>query len=321
MMKNTNKPIPEKKRGFKSLKALWMRPEGGLRLYAWLIGAIIICRGVSYGLRLGLNRAFGALFAAWQVNGENILKAPVWARMIYSFHGILITVAACGAMAATAMLLRKKRLGKAPLDPGALRRGIVPGLWGAVLALGSAALFVIMDSMRLEWPLSAPKFSVSLLVMLPVTILTAWAEEYFTKRLVFDGVQRQMGKRWACGFSALIFFLFNGGLEGNGISGLNVLLMGLVTCAWYDRRGLWAAVLFRGLWSYCALFIAGFGATSAAQSVYSLYRVSETAFTGGDGGMIYGWWMTVVMVFGLIGMHRRNVIDRFTTRKDFEKKK
>lgn len=321
MMKNANKLNSEKKRGFESLKALWLRPGGGLRLYVWLIGAIIIYRGVGYGLRLGLNRAFGTLFAAWQVDGESILKAPVWARWIYSFHGILITVVACAGMAAAAMLLRKKWLGKATSDPGALRRGIVPGLWGAALALGSATLFVAMDSMRLEWPLSAPKFSIGLLVMLPVTILTAWAEEWFTKGLVFDGVHRQMGKGWACGLSTVVFFLFNGGLEGNGNSGLNVLIMGLVTCAWYDRRGLWAAVLFRGLWSYCALFIAGFGATSAAQSVYSLYRVSEVAFTGGDGGMIYGWWMTAAMVVGLIAMHRKDIVDRFTTQKDFENQK
>ena len=276
------------------IKNAFIRPQGGLRTGWLLLCALILCRGVSYGLRIGLNAAFARLFSAWRVNASNIHLAPRWAQTVYSWHASAITVAVCLATAAMSLLLRRWWLGRRKIEAG-IGPGLAAAAVGAGVAVVSAILFVIMDSVRPEWSLTAPVFSASVLVMLPVTLITAFSEELFTKCVVFDGIAGRWGRAWACAVSTILFFLFNGGYVGTVISAVNVLLMGVVCCLLYGRYGLWAASLFRGAWSYVSVFVAGFDATGAVRSVYALYGVSETWLTGGDGGLIYGLWMTFIL--------------------------
>lgn len=281
--------------------------NGRLRAGWLLLCAVIACRGLSYLIRLGLNAAFASLFSAWRVNAGNIHFAPRWAQAIYSWHGSFITAVVCLAGIALSIALRRLWTGnKQPIRRN-FREASMPAALGAGIALISALIFLLADSMRPEWPLSQPHISFGVLLMLPVTLLTALSEEMFSKYVVFDGVSGRSGRLWAYVSSILVFFLFNGGYSGTAASGINVLLMGVVGCMLYEERGLWASVLFRGLWSYVSVFIVGFGAAGAAQSVFRLYSVSEKWLTGGDGGMIYGLWMTAALLAVILMMRRGHI--------------
>ena len=300
-----NSPEKEKPNLRGRLGKVFMRPNGSLRPGWFVIGALIIVRILGLGVRLGLNSGFYALFSAWRVNASNIHLAPRWAQLIYSWHGSFVTLAVCAVLTAVSLFMRRRRLGSAAHLRTDFRNGLVPGIFSGLFTLCSGAVFLIMDSMRPEWPITQPYFDLNLLFMLPVTVFTALSEELFTKGVVFDGVRQVWKRPAAIAATAAVFFVLNGGYAGSILCGINVLLMGIVCCMLYERRGLWAAVLFRGIWSYCSVFVAGFGQKS--MSVYSLYSVSEAWLTGGDSGMICGLWMTFWLASIAVWMERRKV--------------
>jgi len=303
MMNKENRPERAKRSPSKGIMNVFVTPDG-VRAGWILLCAVAMYRLVNYGLRLGLNTYFAHLFSVWHVNGTNIHRAPRWAQLIWSWHGSIITVVVCAVCICLSLVMRgwwlKKRRAAADFRQGLAWAGV-----GAGIAAAAAALFVLFDSMRLEWPLTEPVFSVNIVMMLPVTLFTAFAEELFAKGVVFDLAADRMKRLWAYVISAVVFFLFNGGYAGTVVSGINVLLMGIVCCMLYEKYGLWAAALFRGAWSYVSVFIVGFGAVNAAGSVYALYGVSETWLTGGDGGMIYGVLMTAVLIGMAVWMERK----------------
>lgn len=308
MKKDVRKPetvkiLPAAKMAAK-IKRIFVREGYGLRIGWLLLLAMIVFRGVSYGVRIGLNTAFASLFSAWNVTSANIHRAPFWAQLVYSWHGSLITVAVGLLAVPVSLLMRRWCLKKGERIKAGFRKGLIPAGLGAGIGIVSAALFLIFDSMRLEWPVTEPDFTAGILLMLPVTLLTALSEELFTKAVVFDTAAARGKKTGACVLASLVFFFFNGGYAGTLVSGVNVLLMGAVCCMLYAQQGLWAAVLFRGMWSYVSVFILGFGANGATRTVYAIYSVSEAWLTGGHGGMIYGLWMTAVLLGIMAWMHR-----------------
>lgn len=296
------------------MKRIFIDPQGNMRI-VWMIAcALFVYRGVSFAVRLGLGRTFAALFSAWRVNAGNIHRAPVWAQWIFSWHTSFITVAVCLILMPVSLFLRRWLAGrkdkiKAPVHPS-----LLPAVAGGGIALCLSVIFLLLDSMRLEWPLNRPAFSATVIFMLPVTLLTALSEELFTKCVVFDSIRIRKSPVAAVSVSALIFFFLNGGYAGNVFSGINVLLMGIVCCILYVDRGLWASVMFRGVWSYISVFVLG---VSASGPVYAMYRVSDAWFTGGDGGMICGFGMTVVLVGFMVWMRRKSVAEwlAYTVRK------
>lgn len=307
MMKNGNKPGRTGRSPLKGIMSVFATSDGPRA--GWiLICAVVLYRLVGYGLRLGLNADFAHLFSAWRVSQANIHLAPHWAQLIWSWHGSIITVTVCAVSVCLSLVMRGWWMKKRRIATG-IRPGLAWGGLGAGIAVASSALFVLFDSMRFEWPITEPDFSVSIVMMLPVTLFTAFSEELFTKGVVFDLAADRMKRIWAYVISAGAFFLFNGGYAGTLVCSVNVLLMGVVCCMLYARRGLWAAVLFRGMWSYVAVFILGFGVSGTTQSVYAMYSVSEAWLTGGDGGMIYGVWMTVLLLGIGAWMHRRAIAE------------
>lgn len=258
--------------------------------------AVIIAGWIALtvALRLGLGAAFRALFAAWNLNPETVARAPGWARTLYGWQGSIVTLAVdCAAM------LFACRVGGARLSPSARRGALAWWDVGTGVALLSAALFLLTDSLRPQWPLTAPRLGPGHLPLWGLTLLTALAEECFTKGVVFDGVKRLGGDAWALAASALAFFLMNGGYSGTLVSGVNVALMGALCAALYRRYGLWVPAAFRWGWGFATVFLLGQG--GGAQAIYRLYGVSETLLTGGDAGLVYGLWTTVVLAALLSG--------------------
>ena len=285
------------------IRSAFLNRDGGLRGGWMLLASVLALTLVSMIVRLGLQAVFAALFQAWGIHAENFLRAPRWAQLIYAWHGSAITVVmSLAVIALSGLLCRCWRISPLPAAGGA-RRCLKPMLAGAGIALGSAAVFLATDSMRLEWPLSRPHLSMALPVLLGITMLSGLAEEAFNKRVVFDGLRRRWGAGWAAVVSCALFFAANGGYAGNVLCGINVLIMGAVCCALYLRGGIWASAGFRCGWSFASVMVAGFGNAATQQSIYALYGVSEAWLTGGDGGPIYGAWMTLVLLALLVALN------------------
>ena len=244
---------------------------------------------LTVAVRLGLGALLRALFAAWNLRPDTVARAPGWARALYGWQGSIVTLVVDVAAVLYVMCACRVKLRR----PG----GRDLGRWWAVgtgAALVSAAVFLATDSLRLVWPLGRPRLTPGLLPLWALTLLTALAEELFTKGVVYDRVKRRWGRIWAVIASALLFFLINGGYSGTWISAVNVALMGVLCALCHERFGLWAPAGFRWGWGFATVFLLGQGGGDRA--VYRLYGVSEALLTGGDAGLVYGLWMTGVLV-------------------------
>lgn len=275
----------------------FLRDEAGKLRPLWRLTAMVAGYfALTVAVRLGLGALLRALFRAWNLNAQTVARAPGWAKALYAWQGSAVTLVVNVVAILFAVILCRVKL-KRP--DGAF--GIWSGV-GAGVALFSAALFLLTDSLRLQWPLTQPRLSPALLPLLILQLLTALAEELFTKGVVYDSVKRARGVPWAVGASALMFFLMNGGYAGTWISGINVALMGMLCALLYERRGLWTPVGFRWGWGFASAFWLGQGGGDSA--VYRLYGVSENLLTGGDAGLVYGVWLTLILII-LIGINAR----------------
>lgn len=254
---------------------------------------------VTVAVRLGLVALLRALFEAWNLRPDTVARAPGWARTLYGWQGSVVTLIVDIAAMLYAVGVCKARLPRPDVKKSA-------PLWaaGTALALVSAALFLVTDSLRLLWPLGRPHITPGLLPLWALTLLTALAEELFTKGVVYDRVVRRWGAVWAVTASTLLFFLINGGYSGTWISAVNVALMGVFCALCHDRLSLWAPVGFRWGWGFASVFLLGQGGGDRA--VYRLYGVSEALLTGGDAGLVYGLWVTGALALMAGIMMRRS---------------
>lgn len=281
-------PAPRRKR------KLFTGESGEIRT-GWLLAASLsACAIVAVAARYGLVRAFSALFRAWGVNADTAALAPCWARALYIWHGSIATLAyGILTLGLCRWLRRLWRI------PAAKKRKNRPksALFGACTALIVAALCLLPDSSRLEWPLSSPRLSLQMPLLCGISLVAVWAEEAFTKGILLEGLLHRWGRPWAEIVAVAAFFLASGGIGGSWVSALNVALLGVLCCLLYERNGLWPAVLFRFGWSAVNAFLLGFGGGDA--SVYRLYGVSEVLMTGGDAGPAWGLWTALLFACGI----------------------
>lgn len=275
-------------------KSIWTADKGGIRT-GWLLAVSLFGYAViALGTRFGLMRLFAALFEAWGIDQTSVPRAPVWAQALYRWHGSFATLAF--AALALALAKRVRRLWR--LD-GPLVPAPSAGLWrasvaGILMAVAIAMLCLLPDSMRLEWPLNAPRFTGALPVLAAVNLFSALGEEAFLKRVLFDGLRARWNGLWAVAAVCSVFWLTGGGLGAGIIAAVNVLLLGLDCCLLYERYSFWTSVGFRWGWSVANAFVLGFGGGDAA--IYRLYGVSESLLTGGDAGPMHGLWTTMALV-------------------------
>lgn len=291
--------------------------ETGRLRTGWMLALVLVVfYGIRLAMRMGLNAGFASLFAAWGVNASTVFRAPRWAQVFFAWHGSVITVIISICMLVVSIVLRKIWL-KERLCAGKASRGGMLLLIGAAFSVISAVLFLIMDSMRLEWPLIRPNLSFSQPILLLILMLSAISEEAFNKKVLFDGVKTGRGNAAAIAVSTIVFFLDSAGYAGNGLSAVNVLLMGILCCCIYMRYGMLASAGFRCGCSFGASMLMGFG-SSAANSVYRVYHVSDGWFTGGAGGPVYGLWQTIALLAALMLMNRnalKSVFERMHVKK------
>ena len=286
-------------------KRIWTAGRGGAGT-GWLLAFSLFGYAlVTVATRYGLVRAFGALFEAWGIDAANVHRAPAWARALYVWHGSLATLAFAGLSLILAKGLRRLWRLEGPLLGAPSARLWKASLAGLLASALVAALCLLPDSMRLEWPLSAPRFSRTLPAMAAVSLLSTIAGEAFGKRVLYEGLRQRWSAPWATAVVCAVFWLTEGGPGAGVVGGVNALLLGLAGCLLYDRYGFWTSVGFRWSWGFANAFLLGFGGGDAA--VYRLYSVSEALMTGGDAGPMCGLWATLllaVMILVLIkGWH------------------
>ena len=282
-------------------KSAWTSEKGGIRT-GWLLAVSLFGYAlIALGTRFGLMRAFEALFEAWGIDQASVPRAPLWAQALYRWHGSLATVAFAALALALAKRLRRLWRLDGPLIPAPLTGLCRASLASVLMAVGIAALCLLPDSMRLDWPLRAPHITWTLPVLAAVSMFSALGEEAFLKRVLFDGLRARWSGLWTMGVVCAVFGLTGGGLGAGVIAAVNVLLLGLACCLLYGRYGFWTSVGFRWGWSAANAFVLGFGGGDAA--IYRLYGVSEALLTGGDAGPMHGLWATMAlagMIAGLI---------------------
>ena len=266
----------------------------GMRLALALAAGLAL----ALALRLGLARAFQALFRAWNLSAATLGRAPGWARALYAWHGSLITLAVDAAVIGLSVALARRWALPWPEGRASRAAAAAAALTGAGAALLSAALFLATDSLRLEWPLAQPRLSPGLAALALLSLLTAVAEEWFGKRVVYALAHAAWGPVPAAIAATAVFFLANGGCAGNLWCALNVLLMGLLCCRVFRLRGFMAAAALRWGWSFTAVFLLGQG--GGGRAVYRLYGVSEVWLTGGDAGFVYGAWLALLLAAALL---------------------
>ena len=268
-----------------------------LSIAAWLLIGIV--------LKWLLTLAFTALFKGWGVNTTTVSRAPVWAQFLYRWHGSLITVIVSMSMIFAAKALRRHWIG---IDnPSKTNRSLFAAACAAGLgaALFIAALGLCFDSLRLQWPLTQPHLRLSTLALVGVNLLSILAEETLGKRVFFDGIKRDCGLILAVAVASM-FHIASGGIALKSVvCTINVLLMALLGCALYEKRGLAASVGFRWGWSAANLFLLGFG--GGEHAVYRIYGVSEYNVFGGDSGLIYGLASTLAFLMAFAWLYRERV--------------
>ena len=298
----------------------FLNADRRLRPALRLILSLAAWASASRILRLLLSQVLDTLFAAWNVNAGNVLRAPTWAQRLYAWQGSLAGFVVSAVMILLSLTLRRWWLGRerarGVLRPTDLRHAVAGWLISTLAALAFAGFFLLTDSLRAEWPVGEPNLTFGLVVLWLLNLLAALSEELFTKGVVMDGLRSPWGLRLAAAVSAVVFFLSNGGYAGTPVSAINVLLLGLLCCAVYVRHGLWPAVAVRWGWGFATVFLLGY--SGGTRSVYRLYGVSERLLTGGDAGPVYGLWLTAVLLAALAWMQRDEIkvtIQRMRTPK------
>ena len=286
--------------------SLWTSENGRVRT-GWLTAVSLLGFALtSVVLRRGLQTGFAVLFDSWNINSDNAWRAPAWAATLFRWQGALTDITISCALLFLCRWLRRlwRFSGQQPRPARGFLRAALTG-FGAVLII--AALCLIPDSMRLDWPIAAPRLTSDFPVLCVVALVVTLAEEAFSKRVLYSGLRERRGRTVAAAAVCILFFLSNGGFAGSMVSGINVVLLGWACCLIYEHYGLWAVTGFRWGWSVANTFLLGFG--GGRSSVYRLYGVSENLLTGGDAGPMYGVWTTMLLA-GLIGWAMREPLRR-----------
>ena len=276
------------------IKRVALCREGGARAVWKLLFAYAAYLLWAWLITFLLSWGFGALFAAWGLSAATAARAPSWAQWLFANYGRFISlVSSAGTVALAHGLLRLLAGGK--MEKLRLRGLAVGALWGLVPALAGAALFLLMDSMRLYE--RAFSLTSDLLWMLAVYFAASLAEERFARGLTMRVSTLHARPFWAYFASAAMLLAVTGSYALPPLGVFNMLLTAIL-CARLSATGrAGASVGLRCAWSWASNALIAFpGGSAAPRPVLQLYEVSEHWLTGGERGLICGAWMTFALL-------------------------
>lgn len=276
------------------LRRAFCTQQGEMRIGWKMLLGVAAYAAAFYGVLSALGAAFGALFDAWGLTTENLLRAPRWAQIVVAWHTDAAYGLAYGIGGAIALALARRLYKDANFprsSPKALWIGIAIGV-GAAAA--STALTLALDSMRMERPLCEPVLSMGQIVALAALALGKWSGEVLTKRLLFDPVRARWNRLAAYAVTAVATVLLTSKWSLPGV--VNGVLLGIVTCALYERGGLAMTFGLRMAFSAWCTLIFGWPPATAAQPIWNLYHVSDEWLTGGSLGILHGWLCAIELL-------------------------
>lgn len=262
----------------RKLRAVWRLVLAILAFFVWTNGITML---LSYG--------FDALFTAWGVTKLNLAQAPGYVRFLAAHYGNLISIVSSLGVAAFACLAAPARERLRP-HPKLFAVGV---LVGSAVVLVAAVCFRAFDSVRATS--ASPSFTWTPVILLPVLLAAAVAEEFFARGYVLRMVAARANRVWGFLASAAVFLYVTGGYALGILGVVNMLLFSLVLCALSEKWPNWLNVGIRFGWGYVVTSLLAFPGTSGGTPVVTLYAVSENGLTGGNGGLISGFYMTAVL--------------------------
>lgn len=299
---SSNKRRREKKPRFRAALAavgrVFVARGGGLRAVWRLLLAVLAYALWTNGITVCLSYAFDALFSAWGVTSLNVSYAPGYARFLAANYGNVISLVSSAGVAAFAYLAAPARE-RLRFRPGFLGLGALLGL-GAVAA--AAGGFLALDSLRMTS--ASPDFSWSPMILLPVYLAAAVAEEFLARGYALRMVTSRANRPLGYFASALIFLYVTGGYALGAMGIVNMLLFSALLCALSERWSNWLTAGVRFGWGYALTCLVAFPGGSGGSPVLTLYSVSENWLTGGSGGLVSGLLTTLALLAALALLFR-----------------
>ena len=267
--------------------------EGRLHLaWLWLFGFAVYAAWV-WGTDVVFLHTLGRV---QDLAHEGILQTPLWETFVtHGWAPLASIVESVGLIFIFMWLDRRLRLHDhhEKFNHRVCTRWMLVGIFSA---LAGVALCLIFDSLRLEYPLSMPRFTLSTFIAIPEIFLATRAGELFMMDYLYDGARLHIPRPAALILLIVVEFVADAGWRLSWIGMINLILQVTVVTELHERYGLCAAAGLWFGWDYVLSALV----VIEGEGVWSLYRVSDPWLTGGHHGLFEGAWMTVV-ILGIMG--------------------
>jgi len=286
------------------IQTVFKNENGGLRRGWRILLTVLLWFAALYGVIWGAAAVLGALFDGWGLTTSNLPYAPAWAQRIVAWHSGTVYALAYIASSAAGMWAVNRWI---PERRHASAKRYSGAMLGAGIAASLTAVALAADCMRMEWPLSEPRFQAAQIGALLLIVLGKVSSEILTKRVLFDGAERRLA---SYALSCAAFVLLNAGWTGP-VAVLNTLLLGVISCSIYERCGLAASAgLHIALTAWMSLVFGFPSLSAAALPVYAIYHVSDAWLTGGTAGPYAGLWMTACFMAVILLIFRKELVPK-----------
>ena len=282
------------------------RSESGALRSGWCVALNATAYFAAfYGVLSGRAAIFGVLFDAWGLTNDNLAAAPLWVQRIVYAHTDFCYAAACLASTGIGLWIMHGKTDENVLKTkyGRWKNVLIGAGIGLAIGGGITLLAFVLDSVRMEWPISEPHFSLNALVALGVIAIGRISHEALCRRLIYAPLKAS-GRALAIAVSSATTAILIGEWSVCGV--LSGLLLGAVCCALYDRGGLLAGAAMQTAWTaWCTLLFGFPGMNANAVPVYRLYYVSDAWLTGGNGSALGGAWCALLLAIACAALYRR----------------
>lgn len=247
----------------------------------------------------GFNHFFAPLRShAMNLGFAGVLQAPLWSiPVVNGYEAAFGLLENLWTAVAFAWLARRLRIGDT-LQKVHAGKGLKWVLLGAFAALAGIALCLLVDSLRLELPLTEPALGLRMLIAIPVCFFSTLAAMVFVLKFLYASAKKRLGFVWALILVSVLEFVAMGGWHLSIWGMVNLFLLLCNCCLLYDRKGLVAPAGLIFGWKYVlsAIF------TLSKDGVWTVYHVSDRWLTGGNLGLDNSAWMTLLLTGLLVYM-------------------
>ncbi len=267
--------------------------DGGMRLiWLWLLGFALYYLWIFVS-QWAFAHLFGQIYQrAMGLSYGEFLQVPDWSMAAaYGYQSLFSIIENVGTLLIF-LGLTKYVLHLTLRNQFSIARMLKWTVLGSLAAVAGVLICLMVDSLRLELPLSEPRFAWNIVIALPVCFLSTLAGEVFMLLYLYESAQKRLQRIPSIVLLIIVEFLAEGSWRLSWIGMINAILQLFICCLLYDRYGLAAPT---GLWfGWSFIFNAVF--TLSAGGLWTVYHVSDLWLTGGNHGLFNGAWATAVLI-------------------------